>query len=125
MNMSMMDAIEEEYEDRIVVLNKRITDLEAEYLNEKRKAAKAYTACGNYQQQIGELETDKENLRLYASGLENAQNLINVRFRNLQTEMQEVANQLMDLYDNCVETTEPEVFGTILGLHERLETALK
>ncbi len=74
---------------------------------------------------ITELETDKENLRLYASGLENAQNLITVRFRNLQTEMQEVANQLMDLYDKCIETTEPEVFGTILGLHERLETALK
>ena len=104
---------------------KLIEKYKADYLNEKRIAAKAYTACGNYQQQIGELETDKENLRLYASGLENAQNLITVRFRNLQTEMQEVANQLMDLYDKCVETTEPEVFGTILGLHERLEESLK
>lgn len=76
---------------------KLIEKYKAEYLNEKRMAAKAYTACGNYQQQIGELKT----------------------------EMQEVANQLMDLYDKCIETAEPEVFGTILGLHERLEEALK
>ena len=78
------------------VRDERIADLETEYLNEKRMAAKAYTACGNYQQQTGELKT----------------------------EMQEVANQLMDLYDKCIETTEPEVFGTILGLHERSTISL-
>lgn len=46
------------------------------------------------------------------------------RIKELKTEMQEVSNQLMDLYDKCQETTKPEVYGTILGLHERLEKLL-
>ncbi len=38
-------------------------------------------------ERIKELEIDKENLRQYASGLENAQNLITVRFRELEDEL--------------------------------------
>ena len=82
-------------ETKLKTKDERIVELEAEYLNEKRIAAKAYTACGNYQQQIGELETDKENLRLYANGLENAQNLITVRFRGLE-------NEIITMNDKCV-----------------------
>lgn len=47
------------------------------------------------------------------------------QIKELETEIQEVSNQLYNLYDACNETTEPEVYGTILGLHERLEQALK
>ena len=117
---------------RTMTKAERIAELLLVISNKSGRIKKLKLECGKQaiqicvlNKRIGELETDKENLRLYASGLENAQNLINVRFRNLQTEMQEVANQLMDLYDKCIETTEPEVFGTILGLHERLEEALK
>jgi hypothetical protein len=46
------------------------------------------------------------------------------RTKELETEIQEVSNQLLGLYDNCNETTRPAVYGTILGLHERLEQAL-
>lgn len=42
----------------------------------------------------------------------------------LETEMQEVSNQLLELYTDCNETTEPKVYGTILGLHQRLEQFL-
>ena len=47
------------------------------------------------------------------------------RIKELKDEIQEVANQLMELYTDCADKTEPEVYGTILGLHERLEQALK
>ena len=47
------------------------------------------------------------------------------RIKYLKAEIQEVANQLIELYNECNETTEPEVYGAILGLHERLEQALK
>lgn len=47
------------------------------------------------------------------------------RNEELEAEMEEVANQLYELYNECNETTEPEVYGTILGLHERLEQFLK
>lgn len=43
------------------------------------------------------------------------------RVKELKTEIQEVSNQLLDLYDKCNETTKPEFYGTVLGLHERLE----
>ncbi len=43
-----------EYERKIAA--KKITELEAELANEKTVAAKAYTACGNYQQRITEIE---------------------------------------------------------------------
>ena len=46
------------------------------------------------------------------------------RIEGLEAEIQEVSNQLIELYNQCSETTAPEVYGTILGLHERLE-ALK
>ena len=39
--------------------------------------------------------------------------------------MEEVSNQLYELYSECADTTEPKVYGTILGLHERLERAVK
>ncbi len=77
--------------------NERIEELEAELHNYFEMAAKSYTACGNYQQRI----------------------------KGLESEIQEVSNQLVDLYNKCNETTAPEVYGTVLGLHERLEQALK
>jgi hypothetical protein len=49
----------------------------------------------------------------------------NKRIEELEAEIQEVSNQLLELYDNCNETTRPAVYGTILGLHERLEQTLK
>lgn len=111
MNETLSDNERDEYEDTILQLKKRIKviqhnrneifnqnvrtykrnkELEAELANEKSVAAKAYTACGNY-----------------------------------QAEIQEVSNQLINLYTECNETTEPEVYGTILGLHEGLEIFLK
>ena len=47
------------------------------------------------------------------------------RIKELKTLMQDTSNQLIELYDKCNETTEPEVYGTILGLHEKLEQTLK
>ena len=47
------------------------------------------------------------------------------RIKGLETIIQEAANDLYDLYDKCNNTTEPEVYGAILGLHERLELALE
>ena len=47
------------------------------------------------------------------------------QIKELEDEIQEVSNQLNDLYELCSETTRPAVYGTILGLHERLEQALK
>lgn len=47
------------------------------------------------------------------------------RIKELETEMQEVSNMLMDLYTDCSDSAEPKVYGAILGLHERLEKALK
>ncbi len=46
------------------------------------------------------------------------------RIADFETEIQEVSNQLMELYDKCGDTTEPEIYGTVLGLHERLEKFL-
>lgn len=51
--------------------------------------------------------------------------VLELRIKELEAEIQEVSNQLMDLYTNCNETTEPKDYGFILGLHERLEQALK
>lgn len=50
---------------------------------------------------------------------------IGKRIKKLEDEIQEVSNQLLELYDKCNETAEPEVYGTILGLHERLEQSLR
>ena len=47
------------------------------------------------------------------------------RIEDLQDEMQQVSNDLYDLYNKCADTTEPEIYGTILGLSERLERFLK
>jgi len=47
------------------------------------------------------------------------------RIEELEAEMLEISNQLMDLYDSCQKTAEPKIYGSILGLHERLEKALK
>jgi len=72
--------------------------------------------CIILQKRITELEEAK------TIGIQ-ACDLLKERIEELEAEIQEVANQLMDLYTKCSETTEPEVFGTILGLHERLEKA--
>jgi len=48
--------------------------------------------------------------------------------KELKAEMREVSNQLNDLHDICNETTMPGnagIYGTILGLHERLDIALQ
>jgi len=47
------------------------------------------------------------------------------RIKEREAEIQEVSNQLMDLYESCQKTAKPEIYGSILGLHERLEKALK
>ncbi len=39
-------------------------------------------------------------------------------------EVQEVCFQLYDLYEDINETAPPEIYGAVLGLHERLGTAL-
>lgn len=44
------------------------------------------------------------------------------RIEELKAEIQEVANQLIDLYTDCCETTDPKVYGAILGLHQRLNS---
>lgn len=76
----------------------------------------------NREERIGELEdgalqvvADSNKLQLEAAQ----------RIKEFETEIREVSNQLSDLYELCSETTEPAVYGTILGLHERLERALK
>lgn len=46
------------------------------------------------------------------------------RIAELENVIQITKNQLYELYDSCNETAEPEVYGTILGLHERLEQFL-
>jgi len=51
--------------------------------------------------------------------------LLKERIEELEAEMEEVSNQLYELYSECADTTEPKVYGTILGLHERLERAVK
>jgi len=40
-------------------------------------------------------------------------------------EMQAIANMLIDLYTDISETESPEVYGTILGIHERIEVFLQ
>jgi hypothetical protein len=40
-------------------------------------------------------------------------------------EVQDVCNQLYELYDETNEICPPHIYGAILGLHERLEIALK
>ena len=62
-----------------------------------RYIKKLETKLKTKDERIKELETDKENLRLYASGLENAQNLITVRFRELEKE-------IIIMNDKCVKT---------------------
>lgn len=47
------------------------------------------------------------------------------QIKDFEAEVQEVSNQLYDLYELCSDTTRPEVYGSILGLHERLDQALK
>jgi len=46
------------------------------------------------------------------------------RNAELEKEIQAVADQLYELYDNYNETALPEIYGSILGLHERLEIVL-
>ena len=42
-----------------------------------------------------------------------------------RTELQEIANLLLELYTDISETTDPEVYGSILGIHERIELYLQ
>ena len=51
--------------------------------------------------------------------------LLKEQIEELEAEMEEVSNQLYELYSECADTTEPKVYGTILSLHERLERAVK
>ncbi|MBE3145025.1 MAG: hypothetical protein IMZ61_14070 [Planctomycetes bacterium] len=45
--------------------------------------------------------------------------------KDARTELQEIANLLMELYTDCNETAAPEVYGSILGMHERIELYLQ
>ena len=42
-----------------------------------------------------------------------------------RTELQEIANLLLELYTDINDTAAPEVYGTILGIHERIELFLE
>lgn len=42
----------------------------------------------------------------------------------LRAELQEVSAQLYELYNECCDNTEPEVYGAIFGLHERIDVFL-
>jgi len=42
-----------------------------------------------------------------------------------RTELQEIANLLMELYTDINDTAAPEVYGSILGMHERIELFLE
>ena len=103
----------------------RIKELETELAFNKEVAAKSYTACGNYQKRIAGLESENKAVTKRAGAAEEDWQTAEKRITWLEDEIQEAANDLYDLYDKCNNTTEPEVYGAILGLHERLELALK
>ena len=43
----------------------------------------------------------------------------------LRRELNEISIQLNELYDKTCNTTPPEIYASILGLHERLDMALQ
>ena len=43
----------------------------------------------------------------------------------LRRELNEISIQLNELYDKTCNTTPPEIYASILGLHERLDIALQ
>jgi len=79
-------------------------------------------------ERIAELEADAKIKQSVCETIEKEVTILNDKLKEqvkkLGAEIQEVSNQLLELYDNCNETAEPEVFGTILGLHERLKKAI-
>jgi len=44
---------------------------------------------------------------------------------SLKTELREISRQFCELYDQTCDTTPPEIYASILGLHERLDIALQ
>jgi len=66
-----------------------------------------------------------DGLKASWSELAEENEILKERITELQNEMQQVSNDLYELYNKCADTTEPEIYGTILGLSERLERFLK
>jgi len=72
-----------------------------------------------------ELETENKTLRQSCDAHVAIKRQRLDRIKELEAEMLEISNQLMDLYDSCQKTAEPEIYGAILGLHQRLEQIQK
>jgi len=62
-----------------------------------------------------------DGLKASWSELAEENEILKERITELQNEMQQVSNDLYELYNKCADTTEPEIYGTILGLSERLD----
>lgn len=109
--------------DKCDKLRERIKELEAEKIGwEKQKCGKGFAGegvtCDDRRADIGH----------YVTHYKRAKQIITKqaeRITELEGKIQEVANQLIELYTDCNETAEPEVYGSILGLHQRLEQFLK
>ena len=50
---------------------------------------------------------------------------LSAKYLDMKVEMQKIADLLNELYNDTCDTTEPEVYGTILGIHERIELFLE
>ena len=66
-----------------------------------------------------------DGLKASWSELAEENEILKERITELQNEIQQVSNDLYELYNKCADTTEPEIYGTILGLSERLERFVK
>ena len=62
-----------------------------------------------------------DGLKASWSELAEENEILKERITELQNEMQQVSNDLYELYNKCADTTKPEIYGTILGLSERLD----
>ena len=49
---------------------------------------------------------------------------LSAKYLDIKVEMQEIANILMELYTDISDTAEPKVYGSVLGIHERIELFL-
>lgn len=47
------------------------------------------------------------------------------RYIDMGVEMRQIADLLNELYNDTCDTTKPNVYGTILGIHERIELFLE
>ena len=73
------------------------------------------------------VELPKFNHFKYMNSEEDAEffRKLSGKYLDMKVEMQEIANLLMELYTDINDTAEPEVYGSILGIHERIELFLE